>query len=802
MRFNDRGMALLGIPDLPARAFIRKADGGIVPQGGDGGGSQPANSTQTTTTELPEWARPYAKDILAKGQALTDINQNPYQTYDQPRIAQFSPMQQQAMQGAAGMTTAPQMDYATGLAGAAGLGALGTTYQPGQFYGGTFGNRQAAQYMNPYMQNVVDIQQREAQRQADIAGTQQQAQATQSGAFGGSRDAIMRAERERNLAQQKGDIQAQGLNQAYQQAQAQFNADMARRLQAQQLGEQSRQYGAGLGMQGLQTGLQAAGQLGTLGAQQFQQGVDINKLQSAYGGMQQQQAQQGLDVAYQNFLNQQNYPYKQLGFMSDLLRGTPTGSSSTVSMYGSQPSTLQNLAALGTGAYGLSKFMADGGKVEGYALGGQIPGGSVRQEDNMATMLDEMSDEQLARAEQAAMARRDAKALELIKAEKLDRATKEGTKGIASAFTSQMADRMLPTEAGMAHGGIVAFAGDEEDNDQLTGQLVSQGNPAVYNQVTGAFPAMLNYAARAKYTPMSDEAYNEAIRNRRAMLEEGAGPSPYADIRNQIAEMQSDREKNLEQQKGMAALAAIPAILQGNNAMRGIAGGLGAYGQAYGQALQADKAEKRSLMNMQINLADSERKERMGLNREAIGAADQARKDHADAQMFGIKKAQALASIAGNMARATKPTGRVGAGAGEKPPKGFDALALAEYKGLVAAGEKPGDETMRLAYRNAANIWGKQPGEERTDVQLGAIGSKENLKVLDAVNKARFSPEYVEAKTPEARQEVLDRAEMNARKLLRSQQGGGAGRGRQGGAPAVNSNRSAPPAGFNLDQPN
>ena len=71
-----------------------------------------------------------------------------------------------------------------------------------------FGSQSAQDYMSPYMQNVVDIQQREAQRQADIAGTQRGAQAARSGAFGGSRQAVMEAEAARNLATQKGDIQA------------------------------------------------------------------------------------------------------------------------------------------------------------------------------------------------------------------------------------------------------------------------------------------------------------------------------------------------------------------------------------------------------------------------------------------------------------------------------------------------------------------------------------------------------------------------------------------------------------------
>lgn len=325
------------------------------------GGGDPAPQQTVSSAELPEWARGYAKETLGKAAALTDINQNPYQAYEAPRIAGFSPLQQQAQQQAAGMTAAPQLAPATGMTAEAGLRALDARYDPTQFQAGQFGQQEAQQYMSPYMQSVVDIQQREAQRAADIAGTQRGAQAVGSGAFGGSRQAIMEAEAARNLAQQKGDIQAAGSQSAFQQAQAQFNADQARRMQAQQLAEQSKQYGAGFGLQGLSTALQSAGQLGTLGGQQFQQGVDINKLQSAYGGQQQAMEQQGLTQGYQDFLTQQNYPYKQLGFMSDLIRGLPLGQQTTASVYEAPPSLVNTAAGLGTAALGLSKFMAKGG---------------------------------------------------------------------------------------------------------------------------------------------------------------------------------------------------------------------------------------------------------------------------------------------------------------------------------------------------------------------------------------------------------------------------------------------------------
>jgi hypothetical protein len=675
MSYSRRQLYALG---EPLGDSVTRAEGGRVVYG-DGGGSSAPAQTQTGITELPEWARGYAKDTLAKGAALTDVNQNPYQTYGGQRIAGFQPMQEQSFTAAQDLGTSGQLGLGTGLAGAAGLGALGTNYQAGRFSGGQFGNRAAEQYMNPYMQNVVDIQQREAQRQADIAGTQRGAQAVGAGAFGGSRQAIMEAEAARNLAQQKGDIQAQGLNTAYQQAQAQFNADQARRMQAQQLGEQSRQYGAGLGMQGLQTALQSAGQLGQLGQTQFGQQKDIIGIQNQLGQQQQAQAQRPLDVAYQDFLNQQNYPYKQLGFMSDMIRGLPLGQQSTSQMYQAPPSALQTAGSLGMGAYGLSKlFGAEGGLMKSYA-----DGGSVTSEYNIADIINKLSPEQLQQAKEAALNRRDVQTAEMIDARLAELAqSKSLSAGLGSAF-----DQIEPEqqEAMMANGGIVAFAGDEDENDEETGQLVSmlgasEGNPAAYKQVTSMFPALMARVANAKYTPMTDEAYNEAITKRRAALEEGAGPSPYADYESKLKGIEAEDAKGLEQAKGLAALQAAGAMLQGGSAVRGIGAAGSAFAGAYGQALQADKAQKRSMMNMRLNLADAQRKERMGLTREAMSAADQARKDHDAAQQFGIKKSQALAAVAGKFAQATKPIKGTGAGGGPKPLKINEQLADAEIK--------------------------------------------------------------------------------------------------------------------------
>ena len=340
MSYSRRELYAMG--ETLGEGATRKEGGRIIY--GDGGDpapapAQPSNITQTQ--DLPDWAIPYAQEVLGKGSALASA---PYQAYQGERIAQFTPLQQRAFQGAASMTPSVATGEAVNR-------ALGTSYDPyatGQF------RTQASQYMDPYMQNVVDIQQREAQRQADIAGTQRGAQAVQSGAFGGSRQAIMDAEAARNLALQKGDIQARGLQDAYSRGQTQFNTE-------QQLREQSRQYGAGLGLQGLQTAITGAGQ-------QFQQGMDVNKLQAGYGTQQQQQVQNILGQQYEDFLAQKKFPYQQLEFQSNLLRGTPSGS--TQSLYTAAPSTTSQIAGLGTAALGASQlFKAKGGTVNSEPKG-------------------------------------------------------------------------------------------------------------------------------------------------------------------------------------------------------------------------------------------------------------------------------------------------------------------------------------------------------------------------------------------------------------------------------------------------
>jgi hypothetical protein len=290
------------------------------------------------------------------------------------RQAQFSPLQQQSYENAALMQTAPQLADATALAGQAGLGALNTSFTYNPFQTKSFTETgMADSYMSPYMQNVVDVQSQQARRQAEIAGQTQQAQAARSGAFGGARDYISRAQGNADLQRNLANIQATGSQNAYQQGMQQFNAEQAATQAAANLNAQQGQFGAGLGIQGLQTALTSANTLGNLGQQQYTQNMGATTLQNQFGGQQQQQVQNILNNQYQDYLNSQNYPYKQLGFMSDMLRGLPLTQQSA-SIYQPGPSTSNQLLGAATslgGAY-LMGGRKEGGMVSSYANGGAV----------------------------------------------------------------------------------------------------------------------------------------------------------------------------------------------------------------------------------------------------------------------------------------------------------------------------------------------------------------------------------------------------------------------------------------------
>lgn len=318
---------------------------------GGGGGSSAPTSTTSYSTNVPEYARPYVENMLNAAQAqiydpsMGGFNKYvPYSADPTKYVAGFSPLQTYAQSGAAGLSLPANYGIATGQTLGAGT-QLGTLAPQMGMAGANYGAMATSpyaisSYMNPYLRSSLAPQLEEARRQYDITGLQQQAAATRAGGFGGSREALMAAENRRNMAQQMNQMIGQGYNQAFGQAQ------------------QAQQFGANLGLQGQQAQagalaqqLAAANQLAGLGGQQLQAQQGIYNLQNQFGQQQQQQQQNIINQAVQNYATEQQYPFMQLGILNSMLRGLPMQQSST-QMYQAPPSTISQLAGLGTAGLG------------------------------------------------------------------------------------------------------------------------------------------------------------------------------------------------------------------------------------------------------------------------------------------------------------------------------------------------------------------------------------------------------------------------------------------------------------------
>ena len=238
-----------------------------------------------TESSLSNWAGDYVTNMLGKGQALSET---PYQAYTGPLTAGASGLQNQAFQGVAGLTLPTNM---------------------GGFTPQSFTSQGTAQtYMNPYLQASLDPQLNEARRQAEISRVADAGRLTKAGAYGGSRQAIMESELNRNLMSKQADITGQGYNTAYDKAMQQFNAEQGLGLQAQNL---TNQYG-------------------------------LNALtkQAELGGVQRGIEGEGIAADYGQFKEERDYPYKQVQYQQSLLQGMPLAAQS----YSYQePSTLSTI---------------------------------------------------------------------------------------------------------------------------------------------------------------------------------------------------------------------------------------------------------------------------------------------------------------------------------------------------------------------------------------------------------------------------------------------------------------------------
>ena len=227
---------------------------------------------------LAAWAGEYVTDMLGKGQAEAEEG---YQAYFGPLTAGTSMLQDQAFTGISALNNP--------------LSSQSVTNQMG-----TFTPDQADAFMNPYTQNVIDRTAADMRRQDQIGSLQDRTAMTQAGAFGGSRDALLRAERASNLSRNIGDMAAE--QRALNYTQAMDRAKAAK--------EMANQYG-----------------------------FDVLESQAAAGQVQRDIASEGIAADYAQFREERDYDKKMVQYLQSLLQGLPIEASETIY---SEPNELQN----------------------------------------------------------------------------------------------------------------------------------------------------------------------------------------------------------------------------------------------------------------------------------------------------------------------------------------------------------------------------------------------------------------------------------------------------------------------------
>ena len=241
--------------------------------------------------------------------------------YGAGRVAGLSPYQQQIGTQLGQMQTPSQFQM--------GTGALGSAYSNlGGGLPSLLDQGLMQQYMSPYAQNVIDVQKTKAIEDAQKAQLAQNLGAAKQGTYGGARQLLATTEREKALAQGLGDIQARGLQSAYEAAQKGLETERAARIQQ----------GQALGTLGAQFGQLGIGQ----------QAAEIDRLKTlgAYGDLQRAIEQQQIDARYQDVLKGIQFPEQQLEKLSGFIRGIPMTEQTTTTTT-PPPSFASQLAGLG-----------------------------------------------------------------------------------------------------------------------------------------------------------------------------------------------------------------------------------------------------------------------------------------------------------------------------------------------------------------------------------------------------------------------------------------------------------------------
>lgn len=351
------------------------------------GGSNPTHTTQEVTQEVPQWAKPFYTDLLEKAKASSEEG---YIHYPGQRLAADSPDLTKSQNMIRAMSRQGIRGFEPARAAFRGLGKEARQFGVPQLsdfsrfrgfkefdFGPArqFNQREVDRYMSPYMDTVVSRQQDDAREQFRRGQGERDARFVTAGAFGGSRQAIQQGLAEQDLSRQLGDIMATGQQRAFEQAQQQFERDRgfqfdhgraqageAARVQAGRAAELARVQQARaddlarqreMQLQAMGFRADMAKQLAQLGERQRDRRLQTAQLMEAQGLSAMGREQAGLDMAFQDFLRQRQFPRDQLAFYSSILRGLPVNNTGQTTTAEPQASPMQQALGAGIGALGL-----------------------------------------------------------------------------------------------------------------------------------------------------------------------------------------------------------------------------------------------------------------------------------------------------------------------------------------------------------------------------------------------------------------------------------------------------------------
>jgi len=305
------------------------------------GSPKPTDQT-VVQTNLPEYVQPYFERLLNRTESESKQQYQPYQG-------------QRLQVGGADVTNAQQMGRNIAGQGIQGLpqaqaattAGLGRSLQGMGYQAEAFDQNAISSRMSPYMQNVVDVQKQQAILDAQRQNAGRAAQAVQAGAFGGSRQAVQQGIAQEALSRQLAEIQASGQQQAFDKASGQLTADRQAMADAERLGLGAAQSAAG-----------QSAQLAQLGQMARDGDVQAASMLEKIGRDIQAEKQAGLDISYEDYVRQRDYPREQLQFYSSILRGIPVQPSTETTKL-QQYNPIQQLLGTGISALGLYKGLGN-----------------------------------------------------------------------------------------------------------------------------------------------------------------------------------------------------------------------------------------------------------------------------------------------------------------------------------------------------------------------------------------------------------------------------------------------------------